>query len=220
MSSIQIRSSTVDYDSDWTEYRRWLDGIVARLPYTWSENDYGYNLAALDGPVFRTATVLKTDPPNAAQLDFEANYKSSNVPFETRSENGGLVVAQSPWAYSTEGTRFVGQAYTCAPGTTTHEFAPGVSVRLQGGYYWCKGPNLGDRIDFLIVDVDNVLGMGAGLVVSEYVKEMPVTPWDHQGELIAPTAGEIPAGLYLRVVYTNTGTEDVNFGITYRWFQS
>lgn len=137
------------------------------------------------------------------------------------TEDGYLAVTPSPWAYSgTEGTRFVGQSYTCAPGVTAHQFKPGISIRLQGGYYWCKAPNLGDKINFQIVDVDNILGTGAGAVVSEYVKDMPLAPWDHQGELIAPTAGEIPDGLYLVVVYTNVGASDVSFGITYRWFEA
>lgn len=219
MTTLQIRSSNVDYGASWSELRKWLDGTHASLRYTWTESEVAYDIAALDGPVFRTGGVNKTTPPSQEQLDFEANFKGAQLPFEQRSSDGGLVVAQSPYAYSTEGTRFVGHLYSCAPGTTNHDEKVPQAIRLQGGYYWVRGATAGDRVSFSIVDVDGVAAP-AGTVLREYVKTLPVAPWDHQQELIAPTAGEIPAGMYLRLTYQNTGTGAVTFGVTYRWFQN
>lgn len=220
MSTLLIRSSSVDYAADWTEFRKWLDGTYASLRYTWTDNGAAYDIAALDGPVFRTAGVNKTEPPSPEQVDFETNFKSQALPFEQRSGDGGLVVAQSPYAYSgQEATKFVGFLYSCPPGSSDHDEVTSKPIRLQGGYYWVRGASPGDRVSFSVVDVDNILGRGAGTVVSQYVVRLPVTPWDHQNEIVAPTAGRIPAGLYLRLTYENSGTSDVTFGVTYRWFE-
>lgn len=115
--------------------------------------------------------------------------------------------------------RFQGYRYVFPAGlTTSFDQVLSSDVRLQGGYYWVKNAALGDAVSLQVVDVDNVLGGGAGLVVSPYVTDMPVAPWDHQQELESPTAGFIPAGLYLRITYASTGAENVDFGVTYRWY--
>jgi hypothetical protein len=103
---------------------------------------------------------------------------------------------------------------------TTHDEEVTSAIRLQGGYYWVRGATVGDRVSFSVVDVNNVLGLGAGFVVAEYVKRLPVAPWDNQQEIIAPTAGNIPAGLFLRLTYENSGGASVNLGVTYRWFEN
>jgi hypothetical protein len=136
-----------------------------------------------------------------------------------RAADGSQVVTTTPYAYSNERTKFSGHFYTCPPGTSQHSTAtPGV-IRLQGGTYWARGATAGDRVTFEVVDADNVLGGGAGAVVSQYVSELPVAPWDHHIEVSSPNAGTVPAGLYLRITYVNTGASDVQFGVTYRWYQ-
>lgn len=137
-----------------------------------------------------------------------------------RTTDGTPIVAQSPYAYTNENARFVGYLYTCSPGTVSQDELITSPIRLQGGYYWVKSPNLGDKVSLSVVDKDNVLGNGPDTVLAEYVKDLPLAPWDHMHDVIAPTAGFIPAGIYLRLTYENTGTSDVVFGVTYRWFQS
>lgn len=44
--------------------------------------------------------------------------------------------------------------------------------------------------------------------------------WDHADKIEANTVASIEAGLYIRIVYTNTGASNVKLGITYKWFQS
>jgi len=129
-------------------------------------------------------------------------------------------VSTRAWANS-QGSeaRFQGYGYTFPAGaTTSFDQVLSSTVRLQGGYYWVKNPALGDKVSLKVVDVDDILGGGAGVVVSDYVTDMPVAPWDHQQELESPTAGLIPAGLYLRITYTSTGADAVDLGVTYRWF--
>lgn len=127
------------------------------------------------------------------------------------------LVTTSPASYGeNDRTRFMGVLYECATGTTTHDLTLTDSVKLMGGAYWVKGPHLGDRVTLQVVDVDGVLGP-PDTVVSEYVTNLPVAPWDHIWEIQSPTAASIPSGLHLRVVYLNTGADPVQIGVTYRW---
>jgi hypothetical protein len=134
-----------------------------------------------------------------------------------------VISTTRPYAFATSGnirTRFVGFGpYTFPAGQATSVTEPVTEpIFLQGGYFWMQGPARGDTVTLEVVDVDDVLGGGANTVVSTYVAAMPVAPWDHTGELAAPTAGNIPAGLYLRITYTSTGASDVHMGVTYRWY--
>ena len=125
------------------------------------------------------------------------------------------------WAVSTNWrARFVGMQHTFTAGqSASFDYELTSAVRLQGGYYWVKDSALNDKVSLSVVDVDDILGGGAGAVVSQYVKDMPVAPWDHQQELESPTAAAIPAGLYLRVTYDSFGATNPIVGVTYRWFE-
>ena len=124
-----------------------------------------------------------------------------------------------PYATSSrDRARFVGVLATFPGGSTSaHDLRCDVAVRLQGGSFWAKGASIGDTVSLQVVDVDNVLGGGAGAVVAEYVSNVPLAPWDFTQTIDAPTAAEIPAGLYLRAVCTTTAGA-VSLGITYRWY--
>lgn len=137
-----------------------------------------------------------------------------------RTDKGLVVYAQSPYAYSeTDRSRFYGKLYAVpASASVGFDLLLTEEIRLYGGHYWVQGSSLGDTMSFQVVDVDNVLGMGAGVVVNEYISDMPVPPWDHERDLESPTAALIPAGLYLRVVYSNASADPVALGVTYKWF--
>lgn len=138
-----------------------------------------------------------------------------------KSDEGLPLYAPAPYAYAgNEKARFVGVQYTFAAGqTASFDLQLTANVRLQGGYYWVKDSALNDKVSLSVVDVDDILGGGAGAVISQYVKDMPVAPWDHQQELESPTAAAIPAGLYLRVTYDSFGATNPIVGVTYRWFE-
>lgn len=133
--------------------------------------------------------------------------------------DGIPVVASSAWGYAgSDAARFVGDLFSCSPGTTEHSRRVEAPIRLQGGGFWTRGGTVGDRVSLLVVDVDDILGGGAGAIVSEYVSRLPVPPWDFAQGIESPTAGTIPAGLWLVVRYENTGSSDVDLGVTWRWF--
>lgn len=211
---------TADFGTDWIEFRSWLDGSKRTLPFVWSDANSHYTIIATDGPIYRYVQINKVEPPSPDQLDFEQTYKvADEKKLELRTSDGAQVVSQTPYAYTNENARFVGHLYTCPPGTSSHDELMTTSIRLQGGYYWVKGANLGDTVSLSVVDKDNILGNGTDVVLAEYVKNLPLAPWDHKDEIIAPTAGRVVSGLYLRMIYTNGGSQDVNFGVTYRWFE-
>jgi hypothetical protein len=132
----------------------------------------------------------------------------------------GTLSSVTPSAFAVAGpwkARFVGQLYSFPAGESFYDLRLNQAVKLQGGYYWIKGATLSDTVSLSVVDVDGVVSP-PGTVLSEYVQNLPVAPWDHQQELASPTAADIPAGLYLRVTYDNHGTGFVALGITYRWY--
>lgn len=73
MSKLQIKSGLVlDYtDEGWAEYKKWLDGSYARIPFVYADNGLSYEIAAPDGEVYRTFSINKVDA-----SDFETNFKA------------------------------------------------------------------------------------------------------------------------------------------------
>lgn len=139
---------------------------------------------------------------------------------EQRTDKGVVIYAPAAYAYSdTDHYRFHGERFSVSPGdTTVFDLTVPQDIRLSGGSYWVQDPSPGDAMTFQVVDVDNILGGGHNTVVTEYVTELPVAPWNHHLELSAPTAAFVPAGLYLRISYTSTGGSGTTLGVTYRWF--
>lgn len=88
---------------------------------------------------------------------------------------------------------------------------------ITGGVMRTLNAAFGDVATFQVVDKDNVIGYGAGAVLGQYV-----TNWymrsDSQEQINEniPYPAKIPAGLYLRIVYTSVGTTDVTVSIMYR----
>ena len=72
---------------------------------------------------------------------------------------------------------------------------------INGAEVWSDDPAYGNSITFQVVDVDNVLGYGAGTVIEEFG-----TTWQmHPGCITKAFPGyiaSVPAGLYVRMVVT------------------
>ena len=111
-----------------------------------------------------------------------------------------------------------GTISTATAGTTTN-----IDIKLTddhcltGGTLRTYGSVFGDYVIFQVVDVDNILGYGAGAVLGQYC-----TKWymrsDAQEQINENThyPAKIPAGLYLRITYVSIGTTDVQVAIMYR----
>lgn len=136
----------------------------------------------------------------------------------------------SPYAFAEERTVFQGFSYTAQPGALNIFDEPigNNLVYVQGGKLWIKEPNLGDYAELSVVDKDNVLGLfeqynlveGTDVLeLSKWVKKLYMPPWNWECELFAKTAGSVMPGLYLRIAYNNVGTQPVDFGVFYLWYE-
>lgn len=119
--------------------------------------------------------------------------------------------------FTSDGVHFDGLSAsgTATAGTTTHvDLKLTDDMLLTGGLLLAKGCVFGDSVVAQVVDVDNVLGYGAGVVLNQFVSWiLPDSP--AAIELTVPYPSKIFAGLYIRIAYTSTGVVDVLVAINY-----
>jgi hypothetical protein len=117
---------------------------------------------------------------------------------------------------SADNVKFRGTSlsFTAAAGTTTngdHKITEG--RLLDGVGLLVKDAAWGDSIRLQIVDVDNILGYGAGVVLDEFATTWLIDPQAYnQGFWRLEYSAEIPANLYIRVIYNSVGGTNVSVG--------
>lgn len=75
---------------------------------------------------------------------------------------------------------------------------------MAGSYFFTVGSTAGDYVDFQIVDKDNILGAGAGYILSQFADNFYVNPLcTDYTKIETETVALVPQGLYMRVKYTN-----------------
>ena len=88
---------------------------------------------------------------------------------------------------------------------------------ITGGTLSTLNSQFGDFINLQVVDIDNILGLGANTILGQYC-----TSWylrdDSQEQFNESTnyPAKILAGLYLRLVYHSFGSSDITVIINYR----
>lgn len=88
-------------------------------------------------------------------------------------------------------------------------YITGLQIILQNQVF-------GDTMTLQVVDVNNILGYGAGAVLDEFGKNWNVSPDTAcQGIIENPYPAKIAAGLYIRVVYTSTGQTNIKVGLNF-----
>jgi hypothetical protein len=107
---------------------------------------------------------------------------------------------------------FYGQA--AASSISSIDFQMAYEIWVSGGYISVKDGNWGDKLTIQIVDVNNLLGYGTNIVLRQFVENMcVVTDQQYQCNIDISYVALIPAGLYVRVVYDNTGIDPVDFAV-------
>lgn len=113
--------------------------------------------------------------------------------------------------------KFRGQgfAFTATAGASTdHDYKITESRLLEVPIILAKNHAWGDYIRFQVVDVDNVLGYGAGVVLDEFA-----TTWYLDDTVCTQSrpdvwySAEVVTNLYIRVKYTSVGATDVEVKI-------
>lgn len=99
---------------------------------------------------------------------------------------------------------------TATTNTTTNiDWALPEERWVSGAVLLAQGTHWGDKICLQIIDKDNVLGYGANVVLDEYVTDFYlVTDAEFQVQIDCPYIALVPAGLYIRMKYTNVSVLD------------
>lgn len=120
--------------------------------------------------------------------------------------------------FTSKGVHFNGlhTVGTATAGTTTN-----IDLKLTddhlitGAVFMRKAGVWGDTVKMQVVDVDNMLGYGAGTVLNQFIDwvlpDAPAAGMEITFQV--PYPAKIITGLYLRVVYTSTGANDVGVGV-------
>ncbi len=179
------------------------------LSVQWLDLGDSYELKLIDGMFILDCNIPKSDTANTA--DFETGLKlTGNKKLAPKdSVLGREIVNTSAFAINTDfEVKATGYRGTAAAGVSTNlDFAVGSEDR------YVNGINLiihnaadADTIGFKVVDVNNVLGYGAGLVLKTFGTNWNI---DHtkadQGREVFNFVARLPAGVYVRVVYNSTG---------------
>jgi hypothetical protein len=118
---------------------------------------------------------------------------------------------------SADNVKFRGtsKSFTAAAGTTTNGDHKVTEGRLFDGIaLLVKDAAWGDSLKLQVVDVDNVIGYGAGAVLDEFATNWLIDPQHYnQGQWRLEYSAEVPAGLYIRTVYTSVGEVNVSVGV-------
>lgn len=127
---------------------------------------------------------------------------------------GREVILTDAFSYNgTYNVKATGYSGTATAGTTTNiDFAVGAEDRyINGTMLLLKNHAWGDTVDLKVVDVNNVMGYGAGVVLNQFgytwnindqVQQQGVTNFNYVARLYA--------GLYIRIVYTSVGGTNVD----------
>jgi hypothetical protein len=101
--------------------------------------------------------------------------------------------------------------------TTTGDLKLTDDCFITGAVLRTNTSAFGDYAVFQVVDVDNILGYGAGTVLGQYVNKWYMrSDAQEQANENTPYPAKILAGLYLRLIYTSVGLMPVSVAINYR----
>lgn len=118
---------------------------------------------------------------------------------------------------SADNVKFRGTSlsFTAVAGTSTNGQHKITEGRLFDGIgLLVKDAAWGDSIRLQVVDVDNVLGYGAGVVLDEFATTWLVNPQAYdQGQWRLEYSAEVPANFYIRLIYNSVGATDVGVGV-------
>jgi hypothetical protein len=136
--------------------------------------------------------------------DANAPFSSGEMPVDVK-----LPVRVKAFSDS-EGMRFRGASFidtVAADSTKSIDYKITEERYINGGKLIVKNMGDDDRITFQVVDKDNIFGFGAGVVLDEFIKDFYL-PLNESLNVQLEYPARIMAGLYLRLIYTNTNTTE------------
>ena len=184
----------------WKELKSFISSRKISLQYIEVENYY--KIFAFDGLFSVSVELSKTIPPNNDQVDFENNWKTLDNVNKPVIQQVAITLSEDAFKISAEGFKFLANANT----TTTFDYQLNQKFMFRGLSFLSNNAILGDYINVQLVDKDNVLGLGAGIILASPIKKGYIMPTINSGPIYREdvSSSQIPIeGLYLRVNYTN-----------------
>lgn len=117
----------------------------------------------------------------------------------------------SVFSYEKTKQKFDGNHIKGAPtkgASTNFDLALNDDSLIDGSWVYISGGKIGDTIKFQVVDVNNVLGYGAGTVLDQFLEWGAPPEANMLISLVYP--GKIPGGVFIRVIYASTAEEGDN----------
>ena len=165
------------------------------------DDEFVYPFIVIESKEFNCVIDKSTDDYD----DYLQHIVNSGFKYDKEGRN---IVTSSPFSnalnFRFRGASFKGEV----PANSTQD----IDYKLEQTRYINGGraiiDNIGDddRVTFQVVDKDNILGLGVGAVLDEFISEFYV-PQDGSLEVLLPYPAKIHAGLYLRLKYSSTHTD-------------
>lgn len=195
--------------TEWDDYK---DLLITKknLTLQYKEYDSYYDIWAEEGSTQYEISLTKG---TADATNFEDNYRTAS----------NWAIGQRAHSFTTSDFQFNGDSVlaTVPKNTTVNiDFAipgtPGSFQYINGAVAITNNAVFGDYASAYVIDIDNLLGYGANTILASYVSKWYIDPAKSL-DIMTPYAGKLPAGVYLRVVYTSAGlVNDVGVAINYR----
>lgn len=187
--------------SDWTTFKSLI--TPKNLTVQYIDRGKFYEIFSLDGQILFSTSVIKTDPENVDQQDFEDNFKDDIHTNKKVSQQVVVTEAPSDVIPAPNAFNFTANANS----TTNHDFLLDEAYIVKGAAFLSPDAAYGDFIQAQIIDKDNVLGFGENTVVAVPIPKLFVQATINSGPIqrFNSAVSELPiAGLYIRIIYTNT----------------
>lgn len=206
-------------DANYTDFTTYLSQtiLVAQHPEAVDATvDVSYSAfkALIDGTILKWSQVLRID-------DGSSGYTLvlHSPPINPLAGDGTMYVRQTE-KYVGKTMKFEGFEFTGTAGTTTkYQWKITSSTfEIVGALCLVTGGEIGDKLQFKVVDVDNVLGYGAGLVLSWIGRNIPAVALSTPMRVESASALAVAANFYLEISYDNAGATDKTISGGFKYF--
>lgn len=202
----------------WPIFKDFVD--ARKVSIQWIDVNDHYYLKAFDSSFSISCSIYKLDEDGTYKAQFEASYKAlGNKPMGAICPTSGRALMPFRPFSDSEGFRFRGKGVS---GLATASTVTNIDLKIteerfiNGCEVILKDQAFGDSCNFEIVDVDNIIGYGAGVVLDRFAESWFFSgDVQDQGQFILDYPAKIIAGLYIRIAYTSTGGTNVQVRCNY-----
>lgn len=186
---------------NWTNFKTLVDLKNASIQWVVDISGLNYHLFLVEGS-FSASCVLPIGVNNADTTDFEDNYKDNGnkqVKSTVYTEPANISLTHYIASDVVEITAGDEETIDIELAQVNSE----IQQILYGGALYTQDANFEDYVKFQIVDVNNVLGYGTGIVLKQYITKAYL---NNNGtfEDYDEAGAYLPVGLFLRCIYKST----------------